>query len=127
MKLQSPLPALEQKLMPNRILTSTTYFRQILDAKEQTNLKPTVKAAVGARQPGQLLTRHSAELGMLFIIPEANLGEPQWYYMDKITYKSDRYNRIEELLGYEQWDNPENYVLLEYWFGTEKAPCVNHA
>jgi hypothetical protein len=80
-----------------------------------------------------LLTKHNAMLGLLFINeveelkPKETYRVPYWLHMQEIVYKSERYNRIDELLGEEQWRNPENFNLLLYMFGQHKAACVNFA
>src|ERR1700754_880357 len=73
--------------------------------------------------------RDIAELGLLFInkAPDYAGEEQHWSNIPVIAYNSKRYNRIVELLGEKQWDKPENYRLLVYFFGEEKAAYARHA
>ncbi|NLR57397.1 DUF4132 domain-containing protein [Chitinophaga polysaccharea] len=82
--------------------------------------------AHGAAHP--LLTKEMAELGLLFIHESPQEQQPNNFaYRKPVTYKSQRYNRIAELLGAGDWNTPQAWNLLVYIFGEEKAAYVKYA
>lgn len=91
------------------------------------NLINKLKALVKVGQKNTILNNHNAELGLLLINELPAYREDNWRYNKHVSYKSKRYKRIEQLLGADEWDNTDNYKLLEYFFGEEKAVYVRYA
>lgn len=102
----------------------------LLEAREasgQKSLVNIIKSSLGVTAPG-LLSSRNAELGLLLINALAEYRDNNGRtYHEEVAYKSNRYNRIEELLGKEGWDDKSNYNLLIYFLGAEKAAYAVHA
>ncbi|MGO4293160.1 DUF4132 domain-containing protein [Chitinophaga sp. RAB17] len=79
--------------------------------------------------PHPLLTKEMATLALLFIheSPDENRNDSDYNYRRKLTYKSERYDRIAALLPAAEWNDPAAWNLLVYIFGTENAPYVKYA
>jgi hypothetical protein len=73
------------------------------------------------------LTGKVAELGLLLLNEMPGYKDENSRYSGHVSYKNKRYNRIEEILGNDEWNNADNYQLLIYFFGEEKAAYVRHA
>lgn len=77
-----------------------------------------------------ILSKKAAELGLLLLnrMPDYTEETSYGYHgYNTITQYGKRYYRIEELLGTDAWNSPENYELLTYFFGDVKAAYVRHA
>ena len=102
-----------------------TELSQIISASN--GLIERLKSFVNGKYDSVGLTKNTAELGLLLLNEVNDYKEGAWRYDKHVYYKNKRYNRIEELLGSEQWNKTENYNLLLYFFGERKAAYVRHA
>ncbi|WEK34502.1 MAG: DUF4132 domain-containing protein [Candidatus Pseudobacter hemicellulosilyticus] len=73
------------------------------------------------------LSPAAAELGLLLINERAGMQQLGTGNTDAPAYGADRFNRIRELLGEAEWNNPSNYALLPFIFGNEKAALIKYA
>jgi len=73
------------------------------------------------------LSSINSELGLLFINEMPEYRDKSWSHSENVVYGSNRFNRIRELLGENEWKDPSNYRLLCYLFGEIKAPYVKLA
>jgi hypothetical protein len=89
-----------------------------------------IAAYIEGLQKSVSLSPNAIELGLLLInVSEEGIKErrnSRWA-VSLIHKRDERYNRIVTLLGDNGWDNDENYALLLFFFGTEKAPYVRYA
>jgi len=76
------------------------------------------------------LSANARELGLLLLNDTEERSRrrdsrrwPVW----PVERHSERYKRIAVLLGDQHWDNKENYDLLPFFFGAEKAAYVHYA
>ncbi|SEW37202.1 protein of unknown function [Chitinophaga sp. YR573] len=76
------------------------------------------------------LSANARELGLLLLNDAEEKSRrrdsrrwPVW----PVERHSERYKRIVALLGNEHWDNEENYNLLLFFFGAEKAAYMRYA
>ena len=86
-----------------------------------------IKSLVNGRTPALRLTKHTAELGLLLLNELPAYRDENWRYSKEVKYFSKRYKRIKELLSGNEWDDADNFNLLVYLFGEEKANHVRHA
>ncbi|MBC9909803.1 DUF4132 domain-containing protein [Chitinophaga varians] len=92
------------------------------------NLVTDLKAVYSGETTHPLLTKDTAEI-VLILLNELLAREKQhgYYQTFAITYKDEKYVRLEELLKSGFWDTAEGANLLEYLFGKETGACVKHA
>ena len=104
-------PQLDNKRIENPYLQYKTDFEKVLNGEQSG------------------LSKHHAALGLLLIneVPALRENENRWSNTEDVVYKSERYNRIEALLGTDAWDHEDNYGLLIYFFGEERAVYARYA
>jgi len=84
---------------------------------------------VGHAQP-TLLNKQNAEIGLLLL--NAMMGHVDQTnghisHHTPVVYKGIRYNRLEKILNSDNWEKPEHYNLLIFFFGEEKAAYIKYA
>lgn len=92
------------------------------------NLVTDLKAVYNGETTHPLVTKDTAEI-VLILLNELLVREKQngYYQTFAITYKDQKYIRLEELLKKGFWDTTEAGNLLEYLFGRETGAYVKHA
>jgi hypothetical protein len=112
-------PVLKGKKLPDMILKFKTDFEE---AQKGTSVVGLIKSIINKNSTK--LTAKAAELGLLLINEFPEYKADNYHYgsiIKPVSYKDKRYNRIETLLGEKEWNDQENYNLLIYFFGEEKA------
>ena len=105
-------------------------LKAVFDAPTDKGFLGKLKSIFSDKQEKTLLTKHNAEIGLLLLnaVKETeDKAQGVKSYQVGVAYKSKRYDRLEELLGTETWNDPAHYHLLIYFFGDEKAAYVKHA
>lgn len=94
-----------------------------------TNVITALKAVFTGETTDPLLTRETAEIALIVLNEVlADKDENNPYYRNRsITYKDQRYIRIEELIKDRSWDTAEGFNLLVFLFGKERAAYVKYA
>ena len=122
---------IETQLEPKKITgLYENYIADLQSVYANPGKKYVFKTTINGTPEDGLLTKHNAELGLLLlnVHPEfADEKSTSNSNSEHIVYKEKRYNRLEELLGENAWENAENYNLLIFFFGAEKAACVKYA
>lgn len=95
----------------------------VADLKSQYASKDSVLGRLKSivKSSSRNLSKNAAELALLLLNELAEYKEPNWYYDIMIPQNSRRYYRIRELLGEKEFDNEDNYKLLVYFLGEQKA------
>ncbi|MBC9933074.1 DUF4132 domain-containing protein [Chitinophaga qingshengii] len=92
------------------------------------NLTAALKAVYGGETTDPLLTKETAEIVLILFNELLTVEKQHGYYQTfAITYKDQKYIRLEELIQKGFWDTTEGGNLLEYLFGKETAAYVKHA
>ncbi|WP_160717612.1 DUF4132 domain-containing protein [Chitinophaga solisilvae] len=73
------------------------------------------------------LTAATAEIVLLLLDALQQQPGNEHRFMAAISYKDERYTRLETLLGGKSWDEPEYHRLLIFIFGETVMPYVKYA
>ncbi|GAA3935250.1 DUF4132 domain-containing protein [Chitinophaga oryziterrae] len=102
--------------------------KEVLNAKVIPN--PLENYAEALKSNKLALSANARELGLLLLNDAEEKSRrrdirrwPVW----PVDRHSERYKRIAQLLGDQHWDNEENYNLLLFFFGAEKAAYMRYA
>lgn len=92
------------------------------------NLTAAMKAVYSGETTDPLLTKETAEIVLILFNELLTVEKQHGYYQTfAITYKDQKYIRLEELIKEGFWNTKEGANLLEYLFGKERAAYVKHA
>ena len=117
---------LESRKLPDVYLKYKADLEKALSVSG--NIAGKLKSLITGKQSGNLLTKHNAELGLLFLNELSDYkDEKNWQHIRVVSQNSKRYQRIKELLTDEEWNDAANYKLLVYFFGEDRAACVVYA
>lgn len=118
-------PVLENK----KIADPVTRFTPALEAavKNETRVVEKLRSVFSSKKTSGKLSGRAAELALLFVRAIPTRHAHSWNTTDTLAYGSQDFNRIRNLLGEKEWNDPANYEVLLFLFGDEKASLVRYA
>ncbi len=109
-----------------------TFKTQLLEAsggKDMGRVFNRIKSVFHGKTATPLLNSRNAELGLLLINQMSGYDEKSNPHADfiEVEYLSKRYKRMVEILAEKPWETEDQFKLLEYFLGEEKAAYAAHA